>query len=557
MGATRAGVRQSAPYWSVRRISILLTIVALLLWSYSVLQARFDIGFFGLISSFPITYFVALGILTIASAALWISKEDEGKLLFLQLCLLIVSLWLAPVVVRGGTPIMQESYADLGRMEYIIRTGHIDPSILWDHAWPLGWIFWAVGAKMSGVGIQGLAKAIPWIPFVWQILLFFPIFVFFRNTIGKVRPNCCWAAMWVFYIGNWSTELDTGSHALGIFLAFSILAILTMAPARKRGATEPGRRIVAIILFAGAATAHLLGSLVSLGTTTVLCVSRRVKPSTLAILLAVLIAAWSIFGAADFFSTNAAQTVKELFKFQVVAESTVGRAQVGNPSHAAVVQARIITALLFGAIAVAGGLLSWKQRHDAHTDITMAATAIGSGFFMVVLGTVYGTTLFQRFLLFLMPVIAYFAVKLLLSRTTAVLLVFVMLVALPLSFISMYGNQVLDYISPAYLTGAYFFQDNTDHGFVTGGMPIGRMRYQESYFFKTYDEGLKWQDDTLASLGGGLPHYICISTRERAAYTFLYDEPHFVDDIQSKLEVTTNCNAVYANPDMTIYIDES
>jgi len=536
---------------------MLLTIFALLLWSYSIVQARFDIGFFGLTSSFPATYFVALGILTIASAALWISKEDEGKLLFLQLCVLIVSLWLAPLMVRGGNPIMQESYADLGRMEYIIRQGHIAPDILWDQAWPTGWIFWAVGAKISGAGIHGLAKAIPWIPIVCQVAMFFPVFVFFRNTIGKVRPNCCWAATWVFYVGSWSTELDTGSHVFGIFFAFSILAILTMTPALKQRATEPGRRFIAIILFAGAATAHVLGSLVTLGMTTALCVSRRVRPSTLAVLLAVLIAAWSIFGATHFFSVETAGYVKSLFKFQMVTEQTMATTEVGNPSHDAVAQIRIITALLFGAIAAAGGLLSWKQRHDAHTDITIAAIAVGCGFFVVVLGTVYGTTLFQRFLLFLMPAIAYFAVKLLHSRITAVLLGLFMLVALPLSFIGMYGNQATDYIPPACLTGANFFQDNTDHGFVTGAMPIGRMKYQEAYYFKTYDEGLQWQDDRLVSLGGSLPHYICIGSIERAKYAFLYDKPDFVDEVQSKLEASTNCNAVYANPDMTLYLDES
>jgi hypothetical protein len=555
MGMRQAGIRQAASDWPLRRISILLTIVALLLWSYSILQARFDIGFFGLISSFPSSYFIALGILTIASATLWISREDEGKLLFLQLCILLVSLWLAPVIVGGGNPVMQESYADLGRMDYIIRQGHIAPSILWDQAWPLGWIYWAIGAKLSGIGTDGLAKALPWIPFVWQVVLFLPIFVFFRNTIGKLRANCCWAATWVFYVGSWSTELDTGSHVFGIFFAFSMLAIMTMTPALKRRAMEPGRRIVTIILFVGAATSHLLGSLVSLGITTALCASKRVKPSTLAIFFAVLIAAWSIFGATDYFSTNTARAAKGLFRFQVVTETTVGQTQAGNPSHTAVVQVRMITAVLFGAIAVAGGLLSWKQRHDAHTDITVAAIAVGCSFFMLILGTVYGTTLFQRILLFLMPAIAYFAVKLLHTRITAALLGVVMLLALPLSFISTYGNQAADYISPAYLTGANFFQDHTDHGFVTGALPIGRMKYQEAYTFKVYDTGLKWHDHRLFSLGS-FPHYICVSSNERADYTFLWNDPDFVDELKSQLEVTTNCNAVYANPDMTLYVSE-
>jgi hypothetical protein len=558
MSATIASVRESASRWSVRRISILLTIVALLLWAQSIVQARFDIGFYGLISSFPVTYFVALGILTVASAFLWLSKEDEGKLLCLQLCFLVVSIWLAPVMVRGAQPVLQESYSDLGRIEYISRQAHIDPRILWDQAWPAGWIFWAVGVRVSGIEVDGLAKAIPCIPFLWQVALFFPVFIFFRNTIGKARANYCWAAMWVFYVGSWSTELDTGSHSFGIFFAFSILALFTMTPASKQRPTELGHRIGIVIVFAATAIAHLLGSLTSLGITTALCVSRRARPLSL-VILAVLIAAWSVFGAADFFATHGSGYLKGVFRIHEAVETTMHDPLSGNASHAAVATVRIITAVLFGAIALAGALWSWRRRLDAYTDITVAAIAVGSSLSMIGIGTAYGTTVFQRSLTFLMPAIAYFAVRLLHSRMTAVLLVMGLLVAVPLSFISMYGNQAMDHMSQAYLTGANFFQDNTDHGFVTGNLPMGRMKYQELYLFTPDYEELEWQDGRLVYFGGGgdrSPHYICISSNDSARYTFLWNEPDFIDMTESRLQVATNCNLVYSNPDISLYCHE-
>jgi hypothetical protein len=529
------------------------------LWSCSIVQARLDIGFYGLVSSFPVTYFVALGILTIASVSLWISKEDEGKLLCLQLCFLVVSIWLAPVIVRGAQPVLQESYYDLGRIEYIVRQGHIDSQILWDQAWPAGWTFWAVGVRVSGIEMDGLAKAIPWIPFLWQVALFFPVFIFFRNTIGKARANYCWAAMWVFYVGNWSTELDTGAHCFGIFFAFSILALLTMTPVSKRSTTALGHRLGTVIVFATTAIAHLLGSLTSLAMTTVLCISRRVKPSSV-VILAVLMAAWSVFGATDFFATHGSGYLKEILRIHEAVETTMHDPLSGNASHAAVATIRIITAVLFGAIALAGALWSWRHRIDAYTDVTVAAIAVGSSLSMIGVGTAYGTTVFQRSLTFLMPAIAYFAVRLLHSRMTAVLLVMGLLVAVPLSFISMYGNQAMDHMSQAYLTGANFFQDSTDHGFVTGNLPMGRMKYQEFYFFNPSYEDLEWQDDRLVYLGGDgdlSPHYICISSNDRARYTFLWNEPDFIDKTASRLQVTTNCNLVYSNPDMSLYLHQT
>ncbi len=66
---------------SRQQVSILLTIIALLLWSHSILHARFEIGYFGLIHGLPVTFFIALAFLTVASAILRVSKEKHGKLL--------------------------------------------------------------------------------------------------------------------------------------------------------------------------------------------------------------------------------------------------------------------------------------------------------------------------------------------------------------------------------------------------------------------------------------------------------------------------------------------
>ena len=65
-------------------MSILFTIVALLLWSHSILYAKLEIGYFGLIRGLPVTFFIALAFLAVASAILWVSKEKHGKLLCLR-----------------------------------------------------------------------------------------------------------------------------------------------------------------------------------------------------------------------------------------------------------------------------------------------------------------------------------------------------------------------------------------------------------------------------------------------------------------------------------------
>ena len=61
------------------QISLLLTVIAILLWAHSILLAKFEIGYLGLIRGLPITFFVALAFLAAASATLWVSKENQGR----------------------------------------------------------------------------------------------------------------------------------------------------------------------------------------------------------------------------------------------------------------------------------------------------------------------------------------------------------------------------------------------------------------------------------------------------------------------------------------------
>ncbi len=522
-------------------------------------QAEFKIGFFGLIHGFPVTFFVALGILTIASAILWLSRENHGKLLFLQLCLLIVSIWLAPIIVGGAHAFTPSVYGDLGFVEYITREGHLEQQILWQHNWPAAWISWAAAIQVLGSNVDELASLIPWIPFVWQLLLFFPVFMFFRNTIGRWQANYCWAAMWLFYLGYWFETQDTGAQAFGVFCVFSILALLTMIPAWNQRTGEFGRRFSAIIIFAVLTITHLLGSLVGLAITAALYVRRGVRSYNLVIIAAVFIAAWSSYGAWSFFEWRLPVFVEQGLRLDVATQRGILNPLFGNESHVAVSIVRLILSGLFAAIALLGALLARKLKSNTYADVTVLAIAVGCGIAAIIVGAGYEHELYQRFFVFLLPAMAYFGVKLLNVRATTVILCIFLLIALPLTFVSRYGNQTIDYLTPGYLAGAYFFRDNTTNGYVTGDIPIGQMKYTERYQFGVSFEDLEWEDDKLLPAGGDFdltPHYICISNHDYELYNFYYNEPQFISDVESSLNAAINCNLVFANPDLRLYLNE-
>lgn len=559
MSMVQASIMKLAGHWSARQISVLLTVVALILWAYSIIQAKLDIGFYGLIHSFPVIFFVALGILTVASAILWFSRENQEKLLFLQLCFLVVAIWLAPVIVGGAQPLLSESYYDMGRVEYIVREGHVSQELLWDHAWPAGWTFWASITQVAGITTDDLAGIIRFVPLMWQFLILLPLFMFFRNTIGKSQPNYCWAAMWLFCLGCWSDVLDTGAHAFGVFFAFAILALLTIPLAGSQRISGFGQRATAIILLGVSAITHLLGSLVSLAITAALYFSRRMVSSNLVIMAAVFIAAWSIYGAMGFFEARLPGFIEQGFRLGQATERGIVDPLSGSESHVAVSTVRIAYAGLFVALALLGAILARKLRSNTHIDKTVLAIIVSCALLAVLVGTGYGHNLYQRFFIFLLPAIVYFGAKLLHLRATAVIFCIVVLIALPLAFVSIYGNQKIDYLSPGYLAGAHFFQEHTTHGHVTGEWPIGRMKNQEWYGFYPSLKELEWEDDKLIYEGRPRdfsPHYISIGNHERAIYSFYHNEPQFIDEIEGTLDAGTYSSLVFANPDLNLYIHE-
>jgi hypothetical protein len=279
-------------------------------------------------------------------------------------------------------------------------------------------------------------------------------------------------------------------------------------------------------------------------------------------LAAVFVVVWSIYGAVFFFEGRLPDYLRQAFRLDVATESGILSPLAGSEAHAAVAQVRIILSGLFVAIALLGGLLAWRLRGITSRDITVLAIAVGCGIAAVGIGAGYVHELYQRVFVFLLPVMAYFGVKLLHLRTTTVVLCLLLLIAMPLAFISKYGSQGADYLSSGYLSGARFFQDNTVNGYVIGGAPIGSMEYYERYGKDLSYGDLEWEDNQLVRFGylGSLdsaPRYVIISDHDRATLDFYYNEPQLINDIESNMDEATNCNLVYANSDLSLYIRQT
>ncbi|MFC1915774.1 hypothetical protein ACFLW4_03675, partial [Chloroflexota bacterium] len=288
-------IKQLTSGSSVKQISILLTIIALILWAYSITQVKLNIGFYGLIHSFPISFFIALGILTIASVILWTSKERHQMLLFLQLLILIVSLWLLPLLI-GSRPFPGDAYRNLDLINAVVEGNHIFYD--WYLFWPGAFILFPMVVKLGAVDLQSIMNMSA---FFVQLLFLLPLYVFLRNLLGENHINYCWGGLWIFSLANWVGEGYFSAQGTAYFLLLVLLALVTTPSFWERKSKSFALLFLIVITFATISITHLLTSLSALCILVVLCVVKRSK--RLALIVAVcllLMISWDIIGSGGY-----------------------------------------------------------------------------------------------------------------------------------------------------------------------------------------------------------------------------------------------------------------
>jgi hypothetical protein len=352
-----------------QRISVSLTAIAVVLWTHSILHATLEIGHFGLIHGLPVTFFVAFAFLTVASALLWVSPERHGKLLFLQLALLISGLWLVPAITGGSPPFTDHAYRNLGMIEYVVRNGHFDGVVIWYQSWPGAFILSAAAAEISSINFE---PALPLFPYLMQLLYLLPLYVFLHNTLGQARGNYIWAGAWLFSLGNWIGQNYFGPSGVALFLLLTLLALVTSTSMWQRNSGSLILLCLAVLVFAALAMTHLLTSLAALCILAALCLVKRSKYLAMGIALCLVLAVcWDLIGAHGYIVNRflpgpAGETAPSAVLSidpGVVGEREVTGHFTGSESHVAVALTRVPFSAIFALIGVAGVFLTQEVQH--------------------------------------------------------------------------------------------------------------------------------------------------------------------------------------------------
>ncbi|MGD0780774.1 MAG: hypothetical protein ABR954_08395 [Dehalococcoidales bacterium] len=539
-------VEQGINRWIIKRhqVSLLLTILSIVFWSVSLIQAKLNFGFYGLISSYSINYFIALGLLTIASFLLWVSKEAQGKLLLLQLLILITMLWLTPVLIGSNPLFTNIVYRDIVHTSYLTENGHLNPAILFYHNWPSLFIFESGLIQITGAtGIPNILILLS--AYFLQFLILLPLYIFFRNTIET--PNLRWLAIWLFYLANWTGQIYMEPQGIAFFFLIILLAVLTSVNIQQRNILAPRYSTIIIIVLAALVTIHLLTSIVAILLVFVFWMRKTLK-FNFVILIFVFVAAWTIYGATYQFNHNLNSFIQHAFNIDVLFSQLTTPLGVSSTSHSAINELRIAYSGFFIIIGIIGILISRKHRSEA--DVVSFWLLISS--FLILFTVLYDKEQLMRFYLFALIPLTYFAYKLFKNKIAQIVLLVLFMLVLPLNIITHYGNTFIDYFPPSEVAYTNFMRTfsalNND---VFGGqnlfLPGGH------YYSLDSSSVLNGEITTKDYVYSGGSQYVHIGTRDQNTEIFTNNDDTLVPKLDESLKKSTDYGIIYNNPTISVY----
>lgn len=534
-----------------------LVFVALLLWLFSIYQARLrieqGIGSLGIISVLPVAFFVSLSLLSVSFLATLKIRNRSQIVLFCQTIILIFFLNFTPAMIEG-TARFTVAYANYRSVDYISQIGYINPSTQWIHNWPCFSIAYSAVIQITALPEQILLSIYPTF---FNIALFFVLFVFFRLVVDDEKLR--WIAIWSVYIANWIGQDYFSMQSLGFFTF--VLILFVMFKLMNSQVRTRSWYVTSILFFTLAVTSHMLSSLAILAVVFVFFMSKYLRKTVLVALFGLISASWTIFGAATYLEWNLARFIIEALNFELIFQANIITHVAGSAARIMVTQIRLIFSALIAVFALSGFVLTWK-RGLGGVEKRLLFALIGVS---LLLGfSTYGGELFMRVFLFSLIPLSYFISKGSNQKIFFCLLaIFLIIVAPPLHVVAHYGNEVMDYVPPSEIRGAEFFHTKTTQGYVVSlweaTQGYADYRYRQSYQYFSFSR-TEWKNNTLylgwiESEHMYWPRFVCISYGTREYYKFFMGEPRFIVETSKNLSESIHYNKIYSNPSFEVYLE--
>lgn len=532
------------------RVAKIGTSIAILALAYSVLTTKLSFGSFGLIHSLPFTFFIAMSLLVVSSAILWNDPEKNTTILTIQIIAFLAGLWLVPFVIEHVPS--RTSYTCAGFAEYIVRYGMLNPDVAFYHNWPAHSILCATLVKV--LGITDLTTLMGLTPFFSNCFYLLSLCLLRRFMYNQGLINAWWPVVWIFFIANYLGQDYFSPQGMAYFFFLLFVGLLLISRETDSYASSSSGKIIKLLLFCSMTVAHPLTPIITCVTVFTLNFRHQKWVSSLFIPIAVILVAWTFYGASVYFNGHIEGFLHEAFNLgmsfdqNVVRVGTTGDEQVDKVSF----YYTLIIMILY--------LLGWLTTKKGSLKDTFTRLSIIPLFLPFFIS--YGGEMIVRVLLFSLLPIAFFSSYFLGKRKDLATYAFVLflVVSIPLHIVSHYGNEEYNYVSQTERETANFLFSNAadQYEIVTENDPIFRQNNLERFAViltstsylkdgKISGHWSKYQNAT---------QYAVISRGTLVAYQrFKVDTD--IDKLKNLdifLKTSTNYGRIYTNGESMMYI---
>ena len=422
-------------------VPVLLTAAATILWFLSLRDIDLDrMTDLGLVSVLPLTFFIALIVLTASFCFALYQRQLRVPVLLLHLVAIIFMLYGTTSLVEEA-PRLSSAWRHVGVVESISRTGRIDPTVDAYFNWPGFFILGALATEIGG--FRSATSLLGWAPVFFNLLYLSPLVMILSSATRDKR--LVWLAVWFFYLTNWIGQDYFSPQALNYFLYLVILGILlkwfnvtTEGPGSLRlfrqirsfvlwrrssshglvtavhpanEPSQPGHRagllVIIVTIFVAVVSGHQLTPFFTLVAVAALVAFNRSSPRGLPIIVAIMIATWLSYMSVTFLSGHISALIDDVGQFSAsYGENLTGRLR-GSPDHLVVVYVRILLTSAVWGLALGGGIRRLRNGHWDPTYFLLAAVP-----FLLLGLQGYGGEMLQRIYLFTLPFMLFFAAAL-------------------------------------------------------------------------------------------------------------------------------------------------
>lgn len=397
---------------------VLLAAIAVV-WVWSLARTNeADLGDFGIVTIMPITAFLAIAA-TLTGLILALYRYPASRLPGTYVVGLAVMIHGMPTFVYDHLR-FSWAWKHVGVVEYIQRTGSVDPSI--DalpvyHAWPGFFGLNAIVTRTSGLD-SALSYA-SWAPILFELLFLLALYVLFRGLTRD--PRLIWTALTFFLLGNWVGQDYFAPQAMAYFLYLVVIAILlrwygqrqdeALASASPEGDDPPlgsaGHLAVGGVLMVcllAIAVSHQLTPIMTLVAIASLRLTRSIRVWWPLFAMAAFMAAWGLGPARSFLLENIEGVINEVGGLDSNLNNNLVAPELFNQAQLRISQvARLLSAAMVG---LAG--LGWLRRRKYRLPTKWVLVLAGAPAGMVLVSSYGGEVLFRAYL-FALPFAAFLA----------------------------------------------------------------------------------------------------------------------------------------------------